>query len=178
MRRAARAMVLDPDDRVLLVEFTFPEVVVWATPGGGIADGETDEDALRRELVEEAGLETFDVGPLCCPVSCAHGHADLLAIECSIFGDAVIVDTGTYGYTGEAKARRDDGLMGQLTFDYLKDSGSAVVGDPDDCIATAKRYEAAGCDLLLCLVNPYKMKHEDVMESIELMGKHVLPAFS
>ena len=64
MRRAARAMVLDPDDRVLLVEFTFPEVVVWATPGGGIADGETDEDALRRELVEEAGLETFDVGPL------------------------------------------------------------------------------------------------------------------
>jgi hypothetical protein len=48
---------------------------------------------------------TFDVGPLGCPVSCAHGHADLLAIECSIFGDAVIVDPGTYGYTGEPEWR-------------------------------------------------------------------------
>ena len=44
--------------------------------------------------------------------------------------------------------------MGQLTIDYLRDSGSAVMGDPDACIAAAKRYEAVGCDLLLCLVNP------------------------
>ena len=55
--------------------------------------------------------------------------------------------------------------------------GSAVVGDPDECIETAKRYEAAGCDLLLCLVNPYKIPHEKVMRSIELIGKHVIPAF-
>ena len=41
-----------------------------------------------------------------------------------------------------------------LTIDYLRDSGSAVMGDPDQCIASAKRYEAVGCDLLLCLVNP------------------------
>ena len=45
-------------------------------------------------------------------------------------------------------------------------------------LQAVRRYEAAGCDLLLCLVNPYKMKHEDVMECIELMGKHVIPAFS
>ena len=64
-----------------------------------------------------------------------------------------------------------------LTFDYLHDSGSAVMGDPDACIATAKRYEAVGCDLLLCLVNPYKIPHEKVMQSIELMGKHVIPEF-
>ena len=57
-------------------------------------------------------------------------------------------------------------------------SGSAVVGDPDQCIAAAKRYEAIGCDLLLCLVNPYKIPHDKVMESIELLGKHVLPAFA
>ena len=52
-----------------------------------------------------------------------------------------------------------------------------MVGDPDECISTAKRYEAAGCDLLPCLVNPYKIPHEDVMASIELLGKHVIPAF-
>jgi 8-oxo-dGTP pyrophosphatase MutT (NUDIX family) len=64
LRQAARAIVLDPADRILLVEFTFPDSVVWATPGGGLADGETDADALRRELSEEAGLEEVDIGPL------------------------------------------------------------------------------------------------------------------
>jgi hypothetical protein len=46
-----------------------------------------------------------DVGPLGCPVSCGHGHADLLAVQCSVFGDPVIVDPGTYGYTGEPEWR-------------------------------------------------------------------------
>jgi hypothetical protein len=30
----------------------------------------------------------------------------------------------------------------------------------------------------LCLVNPYKIPHETVMQTIELMGKEVIPAFS
>jgi len=64
IRAAARAVVLDPDDRILLVRFEFPDRTVWATPGGGIHDGETDEGALRRELLEEAGLTGFRLGPL------------------------------------------------------------------------------------------------------------------
>jgi 8-oxo-dGTP pyrophosphatase MutT (NUDIX family) len=64
LRQAARAIMLDPDDRVLLVEFTFPDTVVWATPGGGLLEGETDADALRRELGEETGLREFDIGQL------------------------------------------------------------------------------------------------------------------
>jgi 8-oxo-dGTP pyrophosphatase MutT (NUDIX family) len=63
LRRAARALIVDPDDRILLVRFEFPDRVVWATPGGGIHDGETDEEAVRRELVEEAGLDAFELGP-------------------------------------------------------------------------------------------------------------------
>ena len=50
-----------------------------------------------------------------------------------------------------------------------------MVGDPDRCIEIAKRYEAAGCDLLFCLLNPYKMTHEQVMNSLEHLGKHVIP---
>ena len=103
-----------------------------------------------------------------------HGGALIASVADLLEGK----DLGTYGYTGTAKEHRDAGTMGQLTFEYLHESGSAVVGDPDECIATARRYEAAGCDLLLCLVNPYNIPHEDVMESIELMGKHVLPAFA
>ena len=64
IREAVRAVVLDPDDRVLLVRLEFRHWTGWAMPGGGVDDGETDEVALRRELAEEAGLEDFDVGSI------------------------------------------------------------------------------------------------------------------
>jgi alkanesulfonate monooxygenase SsuD/methylene tetrahydromethanopterin reductase-like flavin-dependent oxidoreductase (luciferase family) len=59
---------------------------------------------------------------------------------------------------------------------FIRDTGAAMVGDPARCIELAKRYEAAGCDLLFCLLNPYKLTHAQVMSSIELLGKHVIPA--
>ncbi|MGE5690875.1 MAG: NUDIX domain-containing protein [Pseudomonadota bacterium] len=65
LREAVRAIVLDPDDRILLVRFRFPNgESVWATPGGGVDPGEADEAALRRELAEESGLEDATIGPL------------------------------------------------------------------------------------------------------------------
>jgi 8-oxo-dGTP diphosphatase len=65
-RAAVRALVIDPDDRVLLVRFVFPETgeEFWATPGGGIDPGEELERALRRELREETGLEDAELGPV------------------------------------------------------------------------------------------------------------------
>ncbi|MEO8694832.1 MAG: LLM class flavin-dependent oxidoreductase [Acidimicrobiales bacterium] len=86
-------------------------------------------------------------------------------------------DLGNYTYAADAKQRRDSGQMGQLTMDYLYDSGAGVVGDPDRCIEICKRYEAVGCELLFCLLNPYKIPHAEVMRSIELLGKHVIPEF-
>ena len=63
LRQAARAVVLDPAARILLVRFEFPARTVWAPPGGGIDDGETHEQAIVRELAEEAGLEEVELGP-------------------------------------------------------------------------------------------------------------------
>jgi ADP-ribose pyrophosphatase YjhB (NUDIX family) len=64
IRTAARAVVLDDAGRVLLVRFDFPnESAVWATVGGGLEPGETHEQAIRRELAEEAGLEDVELGP-------------------------------------------------------------------------------------------------------------------
>ena len=80
--------------------------------------------------------------------------------------------SGTYAY-GDALADLDTSF---LTYDYLESTGACIVGTPEACIETAKRYEAAGCDLLLCLMNPYKVQHRAVLECIELMGKHVIPA--
>jgi G:T/U-mismatch repair DNA glycosylase/8-oxo-dGTP pyrophosphatase MutT (NUDIX family) len=63
LRPAARALVVDPADRVLLVRFDWPDKTVWAPPGGGIEPGETPEQAIVRELAEECGLRDFELGP-------------------------------------------------------------------------------------------------------------------
>ena len=86
-------------------------------------------------------------------------------------------DLGTYSYAADLKSVADDGSLDLLTLEYLQDSGACVLGTPDECIETCKRYEAAGVDQLLCLVNPYKIPHESVMQTIEMMGEHVIPEF-
>jgi 8-oxo-dGTP pyrophosphatase MutT (NUDIX family) len=63
IRPAARAVVIDPADRILLVRFEFPTKTVWAAPGGGIEGAETHADAIRRELEEETGLVDPEIGP-------------------------------------------------------------------------------------------------------------------
>ena len=65
-RQAVRGLVLDAERRVLLVRFEHPVSgdSWWATTGGGIDPGESEEEALRRELLEEAGLEEFELGPM------------------------------------------------------------------------------------------------------------------
>jgi len=47
----------------------------------------------------------LDVGPLGCPISAGHGHADLLSLQLSAFGEAYVVDPGTYAYTADAAWR-------------------------------------------------------------------------
>lgn len=53
----AGAVVLDGRGRVLLLEHVFRMGSGWGIPGGFINRGEQPEDALRRELREEIGLE-------------------------------------------------------------------------------------------------------------------------
>jgi ADP-ribose pyrophosphatase YjhB (NUDIX family) len=57
VRRAARVLLLDPHDRVLLMRYDDgpPNGHHWTTPGGGLNDGEDYRAAALRELEEETG---------------------------------------------------------------------------------------------------------------------------
>jgi len=56
---------------------------------------------MASDWSHDAHQMIVDVGPLGCTTSSGHGHADLLSIQCSIFGEACLVDSGTYCYTAE-----------------------------------------------------------------------------
>ncbi|MGB0114954.1 MAG: NUDIX domain-containing protein [Ilumatobacteraceae bacterium] len=62
IRQAVRALLITPDQHVLLVRFEFPDRTVWALPGGGLDPGEDHLTALRRELIEEVGLHDPVIG--------------------------------------------------------------------------------------------------------------------
>ncbi|MET9660709.1 NUDIX hydrolase [Streptomyces sp. NPDC006510] len=66
-RKVARVVLLDPDDRILLMhgfEPEDPESSWWFTPGGGLEGDETREEAALRELTEETGITDVELGPL------------------------------------------------------------------------------------------------------------------
>jgi hypothetical protein len=60
---------------------------------------------MRSGWERDAHQMIVDVGPLGCTFSAGHGHADLLAIQCAVFGEPCLVDAGTYCYTPEAEWR-------------------------------------------------------------------------
>jgi 8-oxo-dGTP pyrophosphatase MutT (NUDIX family) len=65
-RTAARAILIDQKERVLLIWGCDPakpeDGSWWYTPGGGVEPGESFAEALRRELQEEIGLDVNHVG--------------------------------------------------------------------------------------------------------------------
>ncbi|SFL20827.1 ADP-ribose pyrophosphatase YjhB, NUDIX family [Streptosporangium canum] len=63
IREAARAIVLDEADRVLLLRYDEGDGVFWATPGGALDPGEDHQTATRRELAEELGVTDVKLGP-------------------------------------------------------------------------------------------------------------------
>ena len=85
---------------------------------------------------------------------------------------------GTYAYLDQARQAVESRLHELASLDALLGLNAVIAGDPGEVVERCKAYEATGADLLLCLVNPYKITHAQVMQTIELMGKHVLPKFA
>ena len=65
----------------------------------------------------------------------------------------------------------------EMDSDTLVDRGVIVAGDPQSCIDAIRIHEATGVDQMQFLMATETVEHSQVMKSIELFGKHVIPAF-
>lgn len=63
-------------------------------PQGGYAVMRSGWDDRAHQLI-------FDVGPLGGQTCAGHGHADLLSIQCAVFGVPYLVDPGTFCYSAD-----------------------------------------------------------------------------
>lgn len=63
VRHAARIVLIDKAQVVLVAHHPTPATTVWTAPGGGILPGESAHDAARREAAEELQIDV-NVGPL------------------------------------------------------------------------------------------------------------------
>jgi|APSaa5957512576_1039674.scaffolds.fasta_scaffold198901_1 8-oxo-dGTP diphosphatase len=73
-----------------------------ALPGGKVEEGESLESAIRRELIEETGLNTRELNQFknySDPLRDPRGHYVSVVFECNVYGkinagsDAMLVDT-------------------------------------------------------------------------------------
>lgn len=96
--RAVGAVVFDGAGRLLLIQRGHePGKGMWSVPGGKVEPGETDEQAVRRELAEETGL-AVSVGGLLGTVT----RAARPGVAYAIFDyDATVIPSGD-GMTAHA----------------------------------------------------------------------------
>jgi len=121
--RCVGAVITDEQGRLLLIKRGHePGAGLWSLPGGRIEPGETDAEALVREMREETGLEV-EPGPLLGAVRRPAGDGAVLDIRdyaATITGGTLIPgdDAADARWVGAADLRSlamTEGLVEALT---------------------------------------------------------------
>jgi 8-oxo-dGTP pyrophosphatase MutT (NUDIX family) len=118
--------------RVLISAEYIADVFCWKFPGGGVEHGESAEQALAREFMEETGLEIsigrllHDPGTLFSPWSKAHYTPRYFAVEAE--GEPVVPDHEPV----------------EMSFKDPRDAvASGLMADPETHVLTALLGEGA-----------------------------------
>jgi alkanesulfonate monooxygenase SsuD/methylene tetrahydromethanopterin reductase-like flavin-dependent oxidoreductase (luciferase family) len=77
--------------------------------------------------------------------------------------------------------RRTFGLSAdamQLSDDELREHPMVVVGTPDEVVEKLGQFQAAGLDQVICFKQAGRIPHENIMSSLDLMGRHVIGEFN
>ena len=62
--------------------------------------------------------------------------------------------------------------------EVLEPLDCVVIGDPDHCVSKFAGYEAIGVDRMMCMMQYGTIPPDAVLRSIELAGRHCIPAFA
>jgi alkanesulfonate monooxygenase SsuD/methylene tetrahydromethanopterin reductase-like flavin-dependent oxidoreductase (luciferase family) len=105
-----------------------------------------------------------------------------------VFGDHVPGETDVWqefqdrrdkqGYSPAAALAKQQETLGAKVADGDTTGLRGAVGTPEQLRQFARRYEEAGVDQVIFVLQAGRNRHEDIMESIELFGREVLPEFA
>ncbi|MDP3893013.1 NUDIX hydrolase [Nocardioides sp.] len=108
-RRAVRVLLVDDQGRLLLFCDSDPGNGLrwWSTPGGGIETGESEVDAVVREVAEETGL-ALPADAVLGPIArrhVTHGYSDVVVEQDEVFFAARVsgFEVDVSGHTEEER---------------------------------------------------------------------------
>jgi alkanesulfonate monooxygenase SsuD/methylene tetrahydromethanopterin reductase-like flavin-dependent oxidoreductase (luciferase family) len=159
-----------------------------------------DYERVLAERCVPVGLSVNPQVACVTPMMCAPREADALSrgleganffgyslAHFYVFGDHVPATTnvwdefldrrGKMGYSPEAALAVRQETLGAKAAAGDHTGLRGAIGTPDQLREFLRRYEAAGVDQLIFVMQAGHNRHEHIMESIELFGTQVLPEF-
>jgi alkanesulfonate monooxygenase SsuD/methylene tetrahydromethanopterin reductase-like flavin-dependent oxidoreductase (luciferase family) len=159
-----------------------------------------DYERLLREQCVPVGLTVNPQVACVTPMMCARREADALdrGLEGAnffgyslahfyVFGEHAPARTDVWkeflerrdkmGYSPEAALAAEREVLGAKAAAGDRTGLRGAIGTPEQLREFLRRYEEAGVDQLIFVMQAGKNRHEDIMESLELFGTEVLPEF-
>ncbi len=159
-----------------------------------------DYEAVLADRCVPVGLAVNPQVACVTPMMCARREEDALArgleganffgyslAHFYVFGEHVPATTDVWqeflerrdkmGYSPEAALAADKEVLGAKAAAGDRTGLRGAIGTPDQLREFLRRYEEAGVDQLIFVMQAGKNRHQDIMESLELFGSEVLPEF-